>query len=274
MTAWMLINMVLAMFILVMTPSPGGADVARMAQRYMEDTSFKSPQEFAIPRGTRGPNLPRAYWEYTTLNKIFNQWPDRAFQGRLRMSLANHIVQGLTRCRSFQRQLVQESQISLHRTVQNIDITRRVFHLQLCASGSIGFSRGVVRTFRVPHIGPTDWFHRLVSRIGFRGWSHGLVSQIEPTDWFHRMAPQIQFVPICLRLSQFVSVCPKLVPQIGSTHWSHRSVSQIGFPDRFHTMVPQIGFTDWTHRLVSQNGPTDSNCPILSHFVPICLSWS
>jgi hypothetical protein len=97
-TGWMLINIVLAIFILNLSPSPGDGDVARMAQRYTEDTSFESPQEFAITRGTRGPNLPRAYWKHTTLNKIFEQWPDRAFQGRLRMSrsLANHLVQGLT----------------------------------------------------------------------------------------------------------------------------------------------------------------------------------
>jgi hypothetical protein len=94
----MLINIVLAIFILNLSPSPGDGDVARMAQRYMEDRSFESPQEFAIPRGTRGPNLPRAYWKHITLNKTFEQWPDRALQGRLRMSrsLANHLVQGLT----------------------------------------------------------------------------------------------------------------------------------------------------------------------------------
>jgi hypothetical protein len=180
-TGWVLINIVLAIFILVLSPSPGDGDVARMAQRYMEETSYASPQEFAIPRGTRGPNLPRAYWKHTTLNKFFEQWPDRAFQSRLRMSrsLANHLVQGLTEAEVFRDNSCRNPR---YRYTARYKIFTSRYYLShggsyvVCADAA-GVSPATL----------SDLFHRLVSQIGFTEWSHRLVSQIGFTDWFHRL---------------------------------------------------------------------------------------
>jgi hypothetical protein len=153
----------LAIFILVLSPSPGDGDVARMAQRYMEETSYASPQEFAIPRGTRGPNLPRAHWKHTTLNKIFEQWPDRAFQSRLRMSrsLSNHLVQGLTDAEVFRDNSCRNPR---YRYTARYKILTSLYYLShggsyvVCADAAgvspatlcqwvPRFSKGVVRTF-------------------------------------------------------------------------------------------------------------------------------
>ena len=129
-TGFVLLNTFLAIFIVSLGQSPGGGDVARMAARYMEDTSVDSPQEWANPRGThtRGPHLPRAYWKSTTLYKIFEQWPNRAFQGRLRMSksLANHLVQGLTDAEVFRDNSCQNPR---HRYTARYKILTSLYYL-------------------------------------------------------------------------------------------------------------------------------------------------
>ena len=242
-----MINIVLAIFILNLSLSPGGGDVARMAQRYIEDTSFDSPHEFANPRGThtRGPHLPHAYWKHTTLNKIFEQWPDKAFQGRLRMSksLANHLVQGLTDAEVFRDNTCQNPR---HRYTARYKILTSLYYLSnggsyvVCADAA-GVSPSTLCQW-VSQIGFTDWFHRLVSQNGPTDWFHRMVSQIGFTEWFHRLVSQIGFTewPHIFNLSQCVSVCPKLVPPSGSTHRSHTLVSQNGTKDWFHKLDPHI----------------------------------